>query len=235
MHLIGTYILLFFIYAFIGWIGEVCLALVIEKKFINRGFLIGPYCPIYGVGCVLLTICLQSFIKYPILVFIMSLLLCSGLEYATSYIMEKLFKARWWDYSNYKFNINGRICLRYMLAFGILGTLIMYLVNPLVLALINKIPLTILLILISMLSIIFIIDNILSFKIIYTFKNTILSVAKDNTEEINQKVHEILLEATGLAKRLRNAFPNLKVTIKNTKKEIEKHVKHITKKIKDSK
>ncbi len=94
MNKLAMYFLLFIIYSVLGWIMEVCLALYKEKKFINRGFLIGPYCPIYGVGCILLSVCLQSFASNPITLFLMSLVICSGLEYATSYIMEKIFKAR---------------------------------------------------------------------------------------------------------------------------------------------
>ena len=231
MKAVSVYFLLFIIYSFVGWICEVCLALFTEKRFVNRGFLIGPYCPIYGVGCVLLILCLDSFVKHPIILFFMSLIICSGLEYATSYLMEKLFKARWWDYSNKKFNVNGRICLQYMLAFGIFGTLIIYIVNPYILSLINILANSALYIITIILAVAFIVDNIISFKIIYTFKSTIMLVAKDNTEEINKKVHEILLEKTGLAKRLRNAFPNLQVRIKKRQKEIEKKVKKIKKKL----
>ena len=210
---------------------EVCLSLIQQKKFVNRGFLIGPYCPIYGVGCVLITLCLQSFASNPFVLFIMSLIICSGLEYATSYIMEKLFKARWWDYSHYKFNLNGRICLKYMLAFGILGSLIIYIVNPYLISLISLLTTRTLYIISIIIAIIFVIDNIISFKIIYTFKSTFLKVAKDNTDEINKKVHEILLEKTGLAKRLRKAFPNLQVSINNTKKKLKKEVKKLKKKL----
>lgn len=227
MKILSTYFLLFIIYSFVGWLFEVILAIITEKKLINRGFLIGPYCPIYGVGCVLLTICLKAFASNPLILFFMSLIICSGLEYATSYIMEKLFKARWWDYSNMKFNLNGRICLSYMLAFGILGTIVIYIINPYLISLINSLSNSILYSITIILAILFIVDNIISFKIISTFKSTILTVSKDNTEEINQKVHEILLKKTGLAKRLRNAFPNLQVKIKNTQKEIEKKVKKL--------
>lgn len=232
MEAVSIYFLLFIIYSFIGWVCEVCLALVTEKRFINRGFLVGPCCPIYGVGCVLLVLCLDNFASHPIILFFMSLIICSGLEYATSYLMEKLFKARWWDYSDKKFNINGRICLQYMLAFGVFGTLIIYIVNPYILSLINLLPASALYAITIILAVIFIIDNIISFKIIYTFKSTIMLVAKDNTEEINKKVHEILLEKTGLAKRLRNAFPNLQVRIKKKQKELEKKVKKLQRKLK---
>ncbi len=134
-----------------------------------------------------------------------------------------------------KFNINGRICLQYMLAFGILGTVIIYIVNPYLISLISEISLNILYTITIILALIFITDNIISFKVIYNFKNTIITVAKDNTEEISEKVHEILLKKTGLAKRLRNAFPNLQVRIKKVEKEIKKKVNKLKQKVEDSK
>lgn len=232
MITICKYFLLFIIYSFIGWVWEVILSLVTRKKFVNRGFLIGPYCPIYGVGCVLLFLCLRGFNDYPILVFLFSLLICSALEYVTSFIMEKLFKARWWDYSNMFCNINGRICLPFMLVFGILGTLIIYIVNPHISSLISLMPNNLLYAITIILMVCFIIDNIISLKIVFNLKDTFLSIAKDNTEEINKKVHEILLKKTGLSKRLTNAFPNLQIRIKNTQKEFKKNIKKIKKKLK---
>lgn len=229
---ICKYFLLFMIYGFIGWIIEVCDVLIESKKLVNRGFLIGPCCPIYGVGCLLIILCLQSFASNTIILFIMSLIICSGLEYATSYIMEKLFNARWWDYSHIKYNINGRICLKNMLLFGILGTVIIYIINPYFVSLINMLSNINLYIITIILAIIFITDIIISLRIIYTFKNTILSVSKDNTDEINKKVHDILIKKSVLARRLRSAFPNLEVRLKKTKKKIEKKVKEIEKKIK---
>ena len=131
-------ILLFFIYSFLGWFMEVCVALHDENKLINRGFLIGPYCPIYGVGVLLIMLLLHKYADDPFVLFIMAVLLCSILEYFTGYIMEKLFKARWWDYSHKKFNINGRICLDNLLAFGILGLLVMYVLNPFFISMLSK-------------------------------------------------------------------------------------------------
>ena len=74
-----------------------------EKRFINRGFLIGPYCPVYGFGVVLITILLQKYTNDVIVLFFLAILICGTLEYATSYFMEKFFNARWWDYSKNKF------------------------------------------------------------------------------------------------------------------------------------
>ena len=84
----------------------------------------GPICPIYGHGAIIMLILLKDFASNPFILFVMSMLVCTTLEYLTSYFMEKLFSARWWDYSNKKFNINGRVCLRNTLCFGILATYI---------------------------------------------------------------------------------------------------------------
>ena len=111
MENLQMYFLFFIIYSFLGWIIEVILCSIIEKKIVDRGFLIGPICPIYGCGAVIITLALSSYKDDWIVVFCMAVILAGALEYFTSYAMEKIFHARWWDYSNNKFNINGRICL----------------------------------------------------------------------------------------------------------------------------
>lgn len=122
----------FFIYAIIGWVCEVIYCSIPEKKFINRGFLNGPYCPIYGVGALIIITFLMPYTSDPILVFFIGVILTSTLEYATSWGMEKLFHAKWWDYSEHKFNINGRICLLNSFLFGLMCLALMYVVHPVV-------------------------------------------------------------------------------------------------------
>ena len=123
---IEIYFMLFIIYAFLGWVMECTLGIIEKRKFVNRGFLIGPYCPIYGVGVVGVTLLLSRFSNNVVLLFILSTILCGVLEYFTSYIMEKIFHARWWDYTTTKFNINGRICLETLLPFGIISFMSSY-------------------------------------------------------------------------------------------------------------
>ena len=103
---IEMYIMLFFIYSLAGWLIEMIPATIREKKFVDRGFLVGPYCPIYGCGVILITLLLQKYADDVVVSFFLSVIICGTLEYLTSYFMEKIFKARWWDYSNNKFNIN---------------------------------------------------------------------------------------------------------------------------------
>lgn len=202
--------LLFIMYSFLGWLMEVGLILVEKHKFVNRGFLIGPYCPIYGWGCLTMIILLTKYQSDPIVLFIMAILICSILEYATSYVMEKIFHARWWDYSNKKYNINGRICLETMIPFGILGCIVIYFINPIFTSFLLKIPTTILKIVSIVLFIIFLVDNILSMNIISKFKNTMNTVEKDSTEEITKKVKEAFRQKGLLYQRLMNAYPNIK-------------------------
>ena len=230
-----VYFLLFLIYSFLGWLLEVLGKLIEKKRFINRGFLIGPYCPIYGFGALAITFLLKRYSDDPITLFIMAILVCGILEYFTSYIMEKLFKARWWDYSQKRFNINGRICLGTIIPFGLLGLFITYISSPFFLDILNKLPFTLLAILSSCLFIIFIIDNILSFNIISTVRTTTRGLYKelDNTEEITKKVKEVLLSKSFLHKRLINAFPTLE-SIKTIIKDNTRKIKENTEKIKEN-
>ena len=235
MRNVMIYFLLFLIYSFCGWAIEVIGKLIEKKKFINRGFLIGPYCPIYGFGALAITFLLKKYTNDGIALFIMAIVICGILEYITSYLMEKLFKARWWDYSQKKFNINGRVCLDTIIPFGLLGIFIMYVSNPFFLDILNKMPSTLLIILSSCLFVIFIIDNILSFNIISTVRTTTKGLYKelDNTEEITKKVKEILLSKSILHRRLIHAYPTLE-SIKAKIKENTKKIKENTEKIKDN-
>jgi uncharacterized membrane protein len=209
---LSLYFILFIIYSFIGWIGEVCLALYTKKKFINRGFLIGPYCPIYGVGAIVVTLLLNKYIDSPLVVFTLSVVICSIVEYFTSYILEKIFNTSWWDYSDNKFNLNGRICLRFMILFGIGCTIVIYITNPFLFNILNKIPNNILDIIAIILLVIFVSDLITSFIIIWKFKEIANDSHKDNTEKVTEFVRKKILDSQkALYKRIVNAFPRFKI------------------------
>ena len=109
---------------------EVCVTFPKYKKFVNRGFMLGPYCPIYGYSSIIMILYLNHYKDNPLTVFLLAVVVCSFIEYMVSYVMEKIFKARWWDYSNRKFNINGRVCLNNAFFFGVLGTFLVYYANP---------------------------------------------------------------------------------------------------------
>lgn len=223
-----VYFLLFISYAFMGWCMEVICKLIQYKRFINRGFLIGPYCPIYGYGALAITILLKKYVNDPIALFVMSTIICSVLEYFTSYFMEKKYHARWWDYSNKKYNLNGRICLETAIPFGILGMLIMYVINPFLYKWYLKIPELLLHIMTGVLFIGYIVDNFISSHIVKSLEVEGSKLEKDNTEEITERVKQILREKSLLHRRLINAYPNMKdirVKIRNKRNEAKEKIK----------
>ncbi len=136
---IETCFLWFLTYSVIGWCYETALCSIMRKSFVNRGFLNGPYCPIYGFGALLIILLLGG-IHNPLLLFLAALLLTGSLEYLTSWAMEKLFHARWWDYSEKRFNIKGRVYLRGLIAFGLFALLLIHYLHPLIVSLTARVP-----------------------------------------------------------------------------------------------
>ncbi len=186
--------ILFIIYSFIGWIIEIIDIYFETKKLVNRGFLIGPVCPIYGFGGLLIIFLLNDFTNQPIVLFILAIVICSILEYTTGYLLEKLFKIRWWDYSNKKYNINGRICLETMIPFGIIGCLLLYFINPFFLNILTNFSNLTINIIFYILFIIFLLDVGISCKVITNIKTITSSIVRDNTEEVNSKVKKAILD-----------------------------------------
>ena len=224
MKTICYYFLLFMTYSILGWILEVSCKLVEKKKFINRGFLIGPYCPIYGWGALMMTLLLKKYLNDIFTLFIMNILICSILEYFTSYFLEVIFKSRWWDYSNKKFNINGRICLETMIPFGLFGLLVMYVINPIIFNILNMIPISIIYFISIVLFLLLLIDTITSYSIITKIKNinkktqSHILLKKDNTEKITLLVKKELLNSHNkYYNRLINSFSHIKFKFFNKK------------------
>ena len=210
-----SWFLLFIIYSNIGWLIEVVKTKLDDKKWINRGFLIGPYCPIYGVSAIVMVNYLTHYINDIVTVFILALFICSFAEYITSYVMEKLFNTRWWDYSNEKFNLEGRICLKNCVYFGLLGVLLVYVVNPMFVRILNNINDGNLKIIGSIALGYFIFDYALSMWIIRKVKDEYNTELKDMTEDLTKKRKSILKqEKRKLQRRLIKAFPDLKPIIK---------------------
>lgn len=139
-HEFDYYVLLFFALAFIGWLWEVLLFYVTAHAFINRGLYRGPYLPIYGAGGILLCLLFGPLQKKPLRVFLLSLLVCSVLEYLTSYLLELRWGIRWWDYSGHFMNLNGRICLAGAVLFGLAGAALVCFLLPLYEKIYRKIP-----------------------------------------------------------------------------------------------
>lgn len=130
----------FFIYAILGWFCEVIYCAIIDRQIENRGFLHGPYCPIYGFGATIVLYLLTPLASSPVLLFFAAVIACSVLEYFTGWAMEKIFHMRWWDYSKLPYNLHGRVCLLNSALFGILGLALVYLVHPFISLILQKIP-----------------------------------------------------------------------------------------------
>lgn len=118
-------------YSVAGWVYESFICSVETRYFINRVFLNGPYCPIYGFGAVF-DLTILGRIENPFLLFFLGAIVACTLEYLTSYVMEKIFHARWWDYSEWKFNINGRVCLLGAVVFGVFSVVLILWIHPFV-------------------------------------------------------------------------------------------------------
>ncbi|MBP1046847.1 hypothetical protein I6N96_11265 [Enterococcus sp. BWM-S5] len=130
MDQLSELILLFFIYSFIGWVWETIYCSIKAGRFVYRGFLTGPYCPIYGFGILGVLYFLEPFKNNLVLLYLFSAVLVSVLEYVTSYILEKLFHASWWDYKDVPLNLNGRIALPISAFWGIACVLIVRVIHP---------------------------------------------------------------------------------------------------------
>ena len=137
MKTIETWFLWLMIYSVIGWVYESTICSIGQRKLINRGFLNGPYCPIYGTGAVLVLLVLGR-IQNPVLLFFAGAALTCSLEYLTSWLMEKLFHARWWDYSKRKFNIGGRVCLIGAVVFGAFSVVLILVLHPFIKSLTDR-------------------------------------------------------------------------------------------------
>ena len=128
---VWSVIMVFFIMSFGGWIWEVSLHLITNGTIVNRGVLHGPWLPIYGSGSILILLLLYRFRNNPAIEFVMTMVVCGGIEYLTSYVLELINGKRWWDYSGYFLNLNGRICAEGLLVFGVGGLVIIDVLAPL--------------------------------------------------------------------------------------------------------
>ncbi len=209
MRIVENYLLLFFIYSILGWIIESTKCAIEDKKFVNRGFLIGPYCPIYGFGALIITILIKD-TDNIFLMFSGCLLICGLLEYLTSYFLEKMFKIRWWDYSKEKFQLNGRICLENLVYFGVGGILILYFINPFIFKYLNELPNLVIHIISLIILINLIIDICFSLRVALALKNINREIHQDRTEEFRNEVKKYIMRDIKRYNRIFEAFPHIK-------------------------
>ena len=180
----------FVIYSFLGWVLESIVRTICERKIINTGFLIGPFCPIYGFGAIIMILFLNQYKNNIILLFIVSVIALSLWEYIVGVLLEKFFHTKYWDYSNHKFNYKGRICLTNSIAWGILGVLFINYIHPFIIQVIGYMNFTYIAIGASIIALILLIDAIISVVKIKNIQSTLQKVEEIN-EQIKQKLSEL--------------------------------------------
>ena len=205
-------VLLFFAYAFLGWCIEVTLKYFQFHRFINRGFLTGPWLPIYGSGASLITVVIKGLAPLEFSVgttFIVSFLLCGFLEYMTSYVLEKRFHARWWDYSSKPMNLHGRVWIGNLVLFGLGGVVIVDLINPLLLRLSAHMSFPLREIMAVSLSAVFVADYVTSHFVLKLVKTSVEHSEADDTEAISKEVRLLLSNRSIFHRRFAEAYPEV--------------------------
>ena len=212
--------LLYIAYSVLGWCGEM-LYCSIPKGHIceKRGFLNGFLCPIYGHGALLVLYCLHGGFKNPVLTFIFGAIVTSVLEYFTSWVMEKLFHMRWWDYSHYKFQINGRVCLLNSACFGLASVLLCHVVQPWLWAHITGLGAAITVPLASFIFGIYLMDTILSFRSAFQLSSQMGKLRELQAElkaerraEVRERARALRDSADIFERRLLYSHPDIRKT-----------------------
>lgn len=241
-------ILLFFAYAFLGWCIEVTLKYFQFHRFINRGFLTGPWLPIYGSGAVLITVVIKGLAPLEFSVgttFAVSFFLCGFLEYMTSYALEKRFHARWWDYSQKPMNLHGRVWIGNLILFGLGGVAIVHFFNPVLFTILDRIALLTKEIAVGVLAAVCASDYAMTHFILKLVKTSVECSQADNTEEISLEIRRTLTDKSVFYRRFAEAYPDviyrtdrikarlaeIKAETEMLKKEAEQRAQDLTKKV----
>lgn len=209
---------IFIIYAFIGWCTEVSYAAVDRGIFVNRGFLNGPYCPIYGCGVVIVVAVLTPLKDNLLILFAGSFLLTSLLEYITGFILEKVFHNKWWDYGDKPFNIKGYVCLKFSIYWGLACTFIMDVIHPIIYKGITLIPHTFGVIVLSLLMAVFAADCAITVSTILKFNRRLKLM-----DEVAAQIHKLSDEIG------ENIFENVTGVVEKSEEFQENHAELIEK------
>lgn len=180
----------FIIYSFFGWVMESVLKTCLQKKPVNSGFLHGPFCPIYGFGAIIMFLFLDKFKTNIFLLFISAFVILSIWEYIVGWLLEKLFHTKYWDYTQNKYNIKGRVCLMNSLFWGLLGVIFTKYIHPFIVEKIDVIPAQILIFSTIIIAIAIIIDVIVSSVKVTNIKGK-LEKLKEITNSIKEKIEEL--------------------------------------------
>lgn len=217
----------FIIYSFFGWVMESILKTYLQKKPVNSGFLYGPYCPIYGFGAIFMFLCLQSFKDNIILLFLIAFFTLSLWEYLVGWLLEKTFHTKYWDYTENKFNIKGRVCLMNSLFWGFLGVIFIKYMHPFFVEKIDLIPTNILTFNVIMISLAMITDTIVSSIKVSNIKAK-LEKLKEITNTIKEKIEELDKKQVN-KENLQVIIDELKYKQTKLKRKLIKQTNHLKK------
>ena len=221
---------IFIIYAFLGWCSEVAFAAVNKGKFVNRGFLNGPVCPIYGVGMLIVVLCLWNLRDRPLLLFLGSALLTTALEFVTGFVLERFFHDKWWDYSDMPFNIKGYVCLKFTVLWGLAASFIIGAVHRFVYMIIVKTPFVLGVILLAVFSAAFIADFTVTLTALVKLPKKLKAMAEAEralravSDKIGENISDTTIAAkekgTALAEENKPRLDELKAEYEKKKKEL---------------
>ena len=192
--------LYFFVYGFLGWCTEVAYATTKQRKFVNRGFLNGPICPIYGVGVTVVVYFLTPYKDNLILLYVLSTVLVTVLEGLTGYLMDKIFHHKWWDYTNQPLNIGGYVCLIFSLVWGVACVLIVRVIHPVIHKILTFIPHTLGLVMLAVLEICIFVDLYVTAAGILKLNHQLETMAKiaaelhEISDKLGENIHEGMMD-----------------------------------------
>ena len=222
---------IFIIYAFLGWCSEVAFAAVNKGKFVNRGFLNGPVCPIYGVGMLIVVLCLWNLRDRPLLLFLGSALLTTALEFVTGFVLERFFHDKWWDYSDMPFNIKGYVCLKFTILWGVAASFIIGAIHRFIYMLIEKTPFALGVILLAIFSAAFIADFTVTLTALVKLPKKLKAMAEAERalRAVSDKIGENISDTTLAAKEKGEALAEEnKPRLEELKAEYEKKKKELS-------
>lgn len=206
----------FVIYSFAGWVMESIFRSFCEKKWINTGFLNGPFCPIYGIGAIIMYIFLEGFKDNSILLFLVSLFVLTVWEYLVGCLLEKAFQTKYWDYSDHQFNFQGRICLSNSIYWGILGIVFIRFIHPFVQQRLAMIDMGWIKAIVTVTAVLMLIDAIVSIIKLKTIQSTL-----DKIENLNHQIKEKLEELKAVSANKEEEKNSMKENLQKLVEELD--------------
>ena len=214
------YITYLIVYSLAGWILESVCKTIEQRKFVNSGFLNGPFCPIYGFGAIIMLLCLNFLKDKSILLFIAGFFILSIWEYLVGVFLEKTFKTKYWDYSHLKFNIHGRVCLKNSLFWGILGVLFIRYIHPFIEGYIKILPIDLLLYINIIIGLAILVDLVFSIIAVVNFESMVMKINElgDNIKEKVKELKDLTDKSKARVEAIeKSTIENIEVIIKELK------------------